>query len=97
MAFKIGTQVIWVDDSEIDVKKHTLKTGTVKSSSKHGETVVEGEEYPRYSAFLYPDTQECRDFLVEGLQLAIRHQEEKNARMSKVYEFNNQLVRAGQK
>lgn len=96
MSFKPGAQVIWVD-ADVDPKKSSISYGTVSKIIGQYEVQLEGDKYPRFSAFMYPHTNECFVHLNEQLALAIRHSEEQDAFMKKTYMLNNELVRQGLK
>lgn len=49
------------------------------------------------AAFLYPDTDECRAFLEDGIAMTARHKAEDAEYMTRTYQLNNALIRAGLK
>lgn len=88
--FKVGTKVIWFDDGKIH-------DGVIASVRNTNEVVLVGERYPRYSAFLYPDTLECQQFLLDGIALLEKQKKESDEYMVATYKLNNELVRRGLK
>jgi hypothetical protein len=93
--FKSGTTVIWSDTAP-ETGKFVIHSGIVQYSNKDSTRLV-GEEFPRYTAFLYPDIPEAHELINKQYQLALKHKQEDDAMMKEVYEFNNELVRKGLK
>ena len=92
--FKSQTIVIWSDKD--DKGNGFINSGTIVKATK-SEVYLRGEEFPRYAAFLYPDTPECVQFLETGIAISARHKKENVEYMSATYEFNNDLIRKGLK
>lgn len=97
MAFKEGQAVCWLELDSTKPENSTIACGVIAKIINRDEVKLEGEKYPRYAAFLYPDTPECRSFMLEGVQLLIKQNAESDAHMKRTYEFNNELVRKGMK
>ena len=95
MSFKSGTKIVFLDNDP-DTMRHKLVTGVVRTSGR-GSTHLVGEEFPRYTAFLYPDTEECRQALQVAIDMQARHRLEESNYMKAIYELNNKLTRAGEK
>ena len=74
-----------------------IKTGIILQIINRDEVKLEGEQYRRYSAFLYPNTTESRDHLLTGILLAIKHKNEQDEYMKSTFQLNNELVKKGLK
>lgn len=81
--FKPGDKIIWTDG--VANRKPSIFEGTVRSASRD-EVRLEGEEFPRFAAFMYPDTPECRDFLAAGIAHGEMVKQLEADRMKAVYE-----------
>lgn len=89
MAFKPGTKVIWTEDQK-------LFSGLITKEDKDIAWLY-GAGFPLYAAFLYPDTAECRQHLLDGIALRQRQQQETDDYMTLTYQLNNKLVQEGLK
>ena len=96
MNFKIGTEIIYRDTDGINT---IIKSGTITRIGK--DTVwLNNKHKPEdqvYSAFLYPNTEECKAFLQRGIDMSTRHKLEEAEYMTETYKLNNDLVRKGLK
>jgi len=93
MAFKPGTKVIWLD-TPADSQTPQVFEGVVKSASRD-EAKLEGEEFPRYAAFLMVDTEEARGYCAGKVELIVRHRREADEMQAALYELMNEQTRQG--
>lgn len=96
--FKVGTAIIFRGNAN-DTLIPMIKSGIV---TKVGRDIVwldnaHETEDQVFAASLYPDTEECRNFLQDGIAMTLRHKAEQDAHRTITYQFNNDLIRKGLK
>ena len=98
MAFAIGTKIIFRGNNNQTLAP-IIKEGIITKIHKDLAWIDNAHKMEDclYTAFLYPDTEESRAFLMEGIELTLRHKKEEDAYMKKTYQFNNELIRKGMK
>ena len=98
MTFPIGTKIIF-QGYDNQTRALMIKAGIITKTSKDLAWIDNAHKMEDciYAAFLYPDTEESRAFLTEGIELTLRHKKEEDEYMKKTYQFNNELIRKGMK